>query len=175
MQILGIILILINVGAIATPIAGVILIHSSNISEIIIPPEIEEIISNTINTEESIELQYVSSSYDTSTRTGQATFNFTNPFELTLVLNTISANLECKNHNIALGHAALNDQVQINEKETQELTIKFVWTEIAQTHFLNEHASETSIDVKLEDMQLDISGINIEIPEQVTLTLPIIS
>lgn len=176
MQILGLVLVLINIGAIATPIAGVVLTHSNDLSEIIIPPEVEEIISNAINTEESIKLpQYVSSSYDTFTKTAQATFNFTNPYEFTLTLNTISADLQCKNHNIPLGYAALTDQVQINPEETEELTINFMWTQAAQTHFLNEHASKTSIDINLDNMQLDISGIEIEIPEQVTLTLPITS
>ena len=176
MQLLGIVLILINVGAIATPIVGVVLMHSNDLSELIIPPEVEEIISNTINTEESIQLpQYVSSSYNTSTRTAQATCSFKNPFELTLTINTISADLQCKNHDLALGHATLNDQIRINEEETKELVINFVLTESAKTHFLNEHVSETTIDVELVDMQLDISGINIEIPEQVTMSLPIIS
>ena len=46
MQLLGIVLILINVGAIATPIVGVVLMHSNDLSELIIPPEVEEIIHN---------------------------------------------------------------------------------------------------------------------------------
>ena len=127
MQFLGLVLILINVGAIATPIAGVVLIHSSNLSELIIPPEIEEIITKTTNLEESLQLpQYVNSSYDTSTRTAQATFSFTNPFDFTLKINTISADLQCTTHDTALGQAALNDPVQINEEETKELTINFI-------------------------------------------------
>ena len=56
MQFLGLLLILINVGAIATPIAGVVIINSSNLSELIIPPEIEELIAKTSNNEESIQL-----------------------------------------------------------------------------------------------------------------------
>jgi len=174
MQLLGLVLILINIGAIATPIAGVVIIHSNDLSEIIIPPEVEEIITNTLNTEESIQLpQYVSSTYDTSTKTAKATFNFTNPYEFTLTLYTISADLQCTNHDIPLGHAALDDQVQINPEETEELTINFMWTQTAQTHFLNQHANEPNIDIDLENMQLDISGIDIEIPEQVTMILPI--
>jgi len=55
MQLLGLVLILLNFGAIATPIAGIVLLNSSDLSQIIIPSEVEEIISNTINTEESIE------------------------------------------------------------------------------------------------------------------------
>ena len=176
MQLLGLVLVLINIGAIATPITGVIIIHSNDLSEIIIPTEVEKIISNTLNTEESIQFpQYLSSSYNTSTRTAKATFSFTNPYKFTLNLNTISSDLQCKNHQIALGQAALTDQVQINPEETEELTINFMWTQTAQTHFLKEHTSETSIDIELENIQLDISGINIEVPEQVTLTLPIIS
>jgi hypothetical protein len=172
---LGLVFILINVGAIATPIAGVVLAHSNNLSELIIPPEIEEVITKTTMTEESLQLpQYINSSYDLSTRIAHATFNFTNPFDFTLQINTISADIKCSTHDTSLGQAALNDQVQINEEETQELTINFMWTEAAEAHFLNEHFSEASIEIQLETIQLDISGINIAIPEQVTLTLPII-
>jgi hypothetical protein len=175
MQPLGIALILINIGAIVTPIAGVIVLYSNNLFEIVLPKEVEETISNTLNIEESIQLpQYVTASYDTSTRTAQIIFNFTNPFELNLTVNTLSANLECENHNVTLGHANLNNQVEILEKETQNITIDFMWTETAELHFLNEHISETSIEIKLVDIQLDISGITIETPEKITIEIPLI-
>ena len=50
MQILGLILILINVGAIVGPIAGVVVVYSNNLQEIVIPPEVQNIVGNTINT-----------------------------------------------------------------------------------------------------------------------------
>jgi hypothetical protein len=175
MRKLELILFLISVVAIAAPIAGVVIVHSDNLSELIFPSEVEEILFSTINTDESIELpQYVSSSYNVSSRTAQATFNFTNPLDFTLTINSLSADLGCANHGFSLGHAALSNEVQLNGGETEDITIIFMWTEAAENHFLNEHASATSIDIELVNIQIDISGISIEIPEQVAINLPII-
>lgn len=176
MQHLGLILILLNIGAIAAPIAGVVLIYSNDLSQIIIPPEFEEVISNTTSTEESIELpQYVSSSYDPSSKSAQVIFSFTNPFEFDLNLNTVSADVYCLDHGVALGTATLDNEVTIEKEETQEIVINFVWTEAAETHFLSQHSNESSVDVKLVNMKLDVSGINIELPEEVIASVPIIS
>lgn len=176
MQHLGLVLILLNIGAIAAPITGVVLIYSNDLSQIFIPSEVEDVVSNTIGTEESIKLpQYVSSSYDPSSRTAHVTFSFTNPFDFDLSLNTVSANIVCLDHNLGLGSAALNNQVTIEKEETQEIIINFVWTQAAETHFLSQHVSESAVDVKLVDMKLDVSGINIEVPEEIIVSVPLIS
>jgi len=176
MQHLGLVLILLNIGAIAAPITGVVLIYSNDLSQIFIPSEVEDVVSNTIGSEESIELpQYVSSSYDPSSRIAHVTFSFTNPFDFDLSLNTVSANIVCLDHNVALGSAALNNQVTIEQEVTQEIIINFVWTQAAETHFLSQHVSESAVDVKLVDMKLDVSGINIEVPEEIIVSVPIIS
>lgn len=175
MQLLGLLLILLNVGAIAAPVAGVVMMHTNDLSELIIPSNVEEIVTNTIGNEESIQLpEYVCSSFDPTTRTAQVTFSFTNSFEFDLVLNKVSANIECLDHEIDLGYATLKEQVEIKQKETKEILVKFVWTKEAETHFLNNHVDETAVDVKLVDMELDISGISIEVPEEIFLSLPII-
>ena len=170
---LRLILFLVTVGAIAAPIAGVAIVYSYNLSELIISSEVKEIMSSIIYTDESLKLpQYVSSSYNLSSRTAQATFNFTSPFKVTLTINSVSADLECTDHNFALGHAALSEPVQLNKGKTENITIIFMWTEGAENHFLNEHANATGIDIDLVNMQIDIDGISIEIPEQVTINLP---
>ena len=176
MQLLGIFLILLNISAIAAPVAGVIIMNTDDLSQVIIPSNVEEIMSNTIGNEESIELpQYVCSSFDPETRTAQLTFSFTNTFEFDLVLNTMSAKIKCLDHGIKLGYAKLKEEIEIKQKETQEIIIKFVWTKEAETHFLAKHIDQTAVDVKLVDIELDISGISIDVPEEVTLSLPIIS
>lgn len=174
MQLLGLLLILLNIGAIAAPVAGVVIMHTNDLSELIIPSNVEEIVTNTIGNEESIELpEYVCSSFNPSTRTAYVTFSFTNPFEFDLVLNTVTANIECLDHEIALGYATLKEQIEIKQKETKEISVKFVWTTEAETHFFNNHVNETAVDVKLVNIELDISGISIEVPEEIVLSLPI--
>ena len=174
MQILGLALILISVCSIVVPVAGVVIIYSDDLSQLIIPSELEKVLSETINTDESLELPvYVSSSYDKSSRTVQAIFRFTNPFDFTIMLNILSANLECTAHYFSLGSASLINEVQINGGATEDIVINFMWTEAAEDHFLNEHADESTIEIQLMNMQLDVSGISIGVPEEVILDLPL--
>ncbi len=175
MKPLGLILFLITVIAIAAPIIGVTIVYSDNLSGMIFSPEVEEVMLSAIYSDEPLEIpQYVSSSYNLSSRTAQVTFSFANPFKATLTLNSVSADLKCTVHNFALGHARLSEQVQLDEGKTENITIVLVWTEDAEEHFQNEHANSSGIDVDLVNIQIDISGISIEIPEQVTINLPII-
>ena len=174
MQLLGLLLLLLNIGAFAVPMSGVILMHTNDLSELIIPEDIEEIVTNTIGTQESIELpQYVSSSIDPITRTAQVVFTFTNPFEFDLTVNMVAANIKCFEHNILLGTAQLDSTVEISPKETEQIIINFVWSPDAETHFLTQHADEVNVDVRLVDLELDVSGVEIEVPEEILISLPI--
>ena len=174
MQILGLVLILISVGSIAVPVVGVVIIYSDDLSQLIIPSELEEVLSETMNTDESLELPvYVSSSYDISSRTVQAIFKFTNPFVFIITLDFLSSDLKCTDHQFSLGSASLNNEMQINGGATEDIIINFVWTEAAEDHFLDEHADESTIEIQLMNMQLDVSGISIGVPEEVILDLPL--
>ena len=173
MQPLGLFLILLSVGAFAAPVSAVILMHTDDLSEVIIPENLEEIIAN-IAGEEDIKLpQFVTSSVDLDTRSAQVIFNFTNSFEFDLSLNTVAANVRCVDHNVLLGYGELADQVEIEQGETQQIIVNFVWTGDAEEHFLVEHIEETAVDVKLVDIEVDVSGMTVEVPDEVVLTLPI--
>ena len=85
----------------------------------------------------------------------------------------MAANVRCIDHDVLLGPAELEDQVEIEQGETEEIVVIFVWTADADEHFLEEHLGESVVDVKLVDMEIDVSGITIEVPQEVVLALPI--
>jgi len=194
MQLLGILLILINVGAIAGPLAGVVIVYRDNLEEMVVPPEVKEIVDNTMtvftsgnpssnpdnpsnpdDTETvSFQLpQYVSSSYDPVARTITATFNFTNPLNFTMTINAVSADVKCHAHGVLLGNAAITNAVEIPPTETRDITVTFVWTETAQQHFLEEHVGQTSINADLVNITVNLSGISIETPETYNVDIPL--
>ncbi|MGZ4928953.1 MAG: hypothetical protein ACXV76_11895 [Halobacteriota archaeon] len=195
MQILGLILILINVGAIVGPIAGVVVIYSNSLQEIVIPPEVQNIVGNTINTltltspnnpsnapnqgdSSNVNLQmpqYVSASFDPVARTVTAVFNFTNPFNVSLAINALSADVQCHAHSFVLGHAELSNPVTIPAMETQDITIVFTYTDAAQQHFLIEHAGQSTVNVDLKNITINVSGITVETPEVYNVDIPIYS
>jgi hypothetical protein len=174
MNILAVLLILIYAGAVAGPVTGVAMMYSDNPVEMIIPPEVQEIVTSTVDTEKPIELpQVVSSSYDPATQTVTAIFNFTNPLDVDLRINWLSADIECTSHAFALGHAQLSGPVEINKDATAMITVVFVWTQSAEAHFVTSHAGATTIDINLINLGIDVSGITIEAPESMTVNVPL--
>ena len=194
MQVLGLILILINVGAVVGPIAGVVVIYNNNLQEMVIPPEVQQIVGNAINTitltspnnpsnatpdqsnssNVNLELpQYVSASFDPVAKTVTAVFNFTNPFNVSLAINALSADVLCHAHSFMLGHAELSNPMEIPSMQTQDITVVFTYTDAAQQHFLSEHAGQSTVNVDLKNMTINISGITVETPEVYNVDIPI--
>ena len=174
MNILGLILVLINVGAIAAPVTVVVVMHQDNLVELIIPPEAEEIMADTLSIGPSITMpELIDSDYDEETRTAWATFSFTNPLDIELTVNSLSAEVQCAQHEFTLGFAYLRETVKLEPGIVASITIIFTWTETAENHFKTEHADATSINVNLININIDISGITIETPESINLTIPL--
>ncbi len=174
MQILGLLLILINVFAVAGPVTGVVVTYYSNPVEMIMPPEVEEIVTTAVDTDEAIEMpQYVGSTYDIELRTVTATFSFKNPFRFDLSINSVSADVECAAHGDFLGRAAISNPVEAKAGLTVMITVVFTWTQTAESHFLTAHSNQDSIDIKLVNLNLDVSGIVVETPESISLTAPL--
>jgi hypothetical protein len=190
MQALGLILILLNVGVIVGPIAGVVVVYHNNLLEMVVPPEVQQIVGNTINTitlsspdnrsnqgnpsNVNLELpQYVSASYDPIARTVTAVFNFTNPFNVTLAINSLSADVQCHAHGFLLGQAALSSPVEIASMQTADLTVVFTYSTAAEEHFQTEHAGQSTVNVDLKNITINISGITVETPETYNVDIPI--
>jgi hypothetical protein len=118
--------------------------------------------------------KYIGSSYDTASRIVTVTFSFTNPLKSDLKVNSIAADVECTAHTFPLGRAELDKPVLINPGETRTIEVVFTWTQTAENHFLTEHPNAKSIDILLVNLDLDISGMTIETPESVALTIPLV-
>ena len=173
MQLLGLILLLINVGSISAPLAGVVIIHHQDLTELVIPPEVENIVEVTSNAATSFEFpQFIDATWNEETFTCSITFQFTNTFDFNLTLNQVAADIACTLHNYPLGHASLQNQVHLEPQTTQIITILFTYTQEAEEHFVTEHTEEQTVNVTLSNLVLDVSGINIETPEQIVLNIP---
>jgi hypothetical protein len=174
MQVLGLLLVLINIGAIAVPVATVAVMNLDNPVRMIIPPKVEQIATGLINTDKPFEPPaYVSSTIDVSTRTVSAVFSFTNPLNLDLKINSVSADVVCAEHAFALGDAGLKSPVQLDRGASGLITIVFTWTQQAEQHFETDHAGASSVDVNLVNLGLDVSGIQVQVPQSISLNVPL--
>lgn len=173
MQALGLLLLLINIGAVVAPVAAVAVIYQNNLLEIVVPSEAQNVVSSAIESGDTLKLpEYESYTYDREARIASVTFKFTNPLDLDLTVNSVSADVKCLDHGLALGTAALKDRVQLNAKATVTMTVVFSWTQAAEEHFIAKHANESKIKIELVNLVLDVSGITIETPESIELTVP---
>lgn len=174
MNVLPVIFILLNVGAVAAPLAGVAVMHMDNPLEMVIPTEMQQILTSTLSTQDTIEMpQIVDSDYDLATRTVTATFSFKNPFQIDLTVNALSAQVQCTTHSFNLGNAQLKNPVQINQDTTGLITVIFLWTQTAQDHFQTAHSQATTIDITLTNLLVDVSGITIQTPESIQVNVPL--
>ena len=183
MQALGIALTLISIVIIVGPIVGVVMVYQNNLLGLVAPPEVQAIITQTLDevragnpnspSSGSIMPQYVSSMYDLATRTLTATFTMTNPLDIDISINDVSADVQCHSHSFQLGHAALSNPFQLNPGETATFGVVFTWTQTAEEHFHTEHAGQTSINVDLVNLSVDVSGLSIETPESYNIDIPI--
>jgi hypothetical protein len=172
MNILGALLAILNIVTILGPIAGVAILYQSNLQEMVIPPQIQEIIDGgNGNLDDSgaglfsgatFQLpQFVSATADTAARSVTIFLNFTNPFNYDLNLNSITADIICQEHNFTLGHAALLQPTVLNANITSDLAIVCQWTLDSENHFLTAHSGASGVDVNVIGLTINVNDITI--------------
>jgi len=169
MQTLGTILTLITIATALGPMAAVVIQYNNNLSELVVPNEVSEMLNNTIGTGQFEMPVFVSSQYDNATHTVRLTFNFTNTFAYNLTLKSISGDAQCTLHNQTLGFLSLNGTVEIPAGETTQIPVLCALTENAENHFRTDHPGAASVDVKVLDLTLNVNDVTVQLSESVDL------
>lgn len=168
MQTVGVILVILNILTIAAPIAVVAVNYQNNLSELVIPSEISQLMNNTFPSGLEVKLPtIVNVTSNNLTQTVTLTVNFTNPVNYNLTLKEITANIQCQNHNFSLGKANISEPTQIPALQTIQLIIFFNWTPEAENHFQSEHLGATSLAIKIVDLSVNMNEIMIQIPQTI--------
>lgn len=167
MQALGLVLVLINIGVIVGPVAAAVIVYSDNLPALVVPPQVNQLINETAELGSQIQLpQLVNYTYNQTAKTVTVIFNFTNPLNLNVTVNALSANVVCNEHNFNLGHVGITNPVELNKDTPAYITAVFSWTTEAENHFLTNHATKSTISISLENIIVDISGITVEAPSR---------
>jgi hypothetical protein len=138
----------------------------------VIPPQVENMMSGGSFVGKIGLPQFVSATPDLAGRTVILVFKFTNPFNYDLMVKSISADIVCSLHDFTLGHASLVEPTNIPAGATVELTIRADWTEEAETHFLTEHSGATNIDAKVVGLRINVNDITVESNEAYAVSVP---
>ena len=192
MQPLSVVLALISIGCIVGPIGGAIAMYRDNLTQLVVPPQINNLINNNnspenINNNNSnptdnnnnvnigsgnfgvgennggfITPTFVSSQINTQARTFTVTVNFTNNFNYDLTLNALTATVESSQDNYQLGTISLSAPVTILSGQTSLITVSGIWTQDAENYVQNNFAGASSINVNLANIAIDVNGIVIQ-------------
>ena len=170
MRIVNIVLFLLSVGIVLGPICAVVIANSNDLTQLILPPEIKDILlgnyspinggGNGLGEIGGLTPEFVSQTIDISQRNFTNTVNFKNDFNFDLELNSFDAGIQDSAGRI-LGNISLSDPISLAAGESIPVEILGEWTEQAESII----GQASSVDVKLVDLTIDINGVTIQLPE----------
>ncbi len=185
MQLVGVILVLISIGTIVAPIGAVVVMYRDNLPQIVIPAEISDLINGngtsifnthsldsgnfTSEQDNFLAPVFVSSEVNRVDRTFDIVVNFTNTFTFNFTLNSLTAGVECTEHSYLLGNVSVNGPLTLPSGETVQIHVAGSWTQDAENHVIAQHSDANSINVKLVDLTINVSGIIIHQTEPVEI------
>ena len=191
MQALSIVLLLLSIGTILGPIGAVVVIYHNDLSQLVIPPQIRDIMNGNSNLiphgnsdgngnsglDGLMKPVFVSAQSNVAAHTFTGIFNVTNTLNFTLTLNSFSTDVEFTQANIPAGSLSLSSPVTVLAGETSQLIISGHWTQEAQHYIANNYPGATSMDITLTNIAININGITIQSagPVQVSVPMNVVS
>jgi hypothetical protein len=156
--------------SIAGPVTGIAIVYQDNLTELVVPPELTNVLNNTFALGQQITLaKVIDMQLDNASCTVTLTVNFTNPLDCTLSLNLMSASVECASHNVVLGTVNSNDLGEVAPAESTIAVAVGIWTENGMTHVETEHAGATYMDLNLVGFTININSMEIILNEPLRL------
>ncbi len=183
MQALSIVLVLISIGTMVGPIAGAVIIYRDNLSQLVVPPQINNLINNNDGNSNNNNNNgnvgsgnfgvgnsgggfptptLVNEQINLEAKTFTVTFNVTNSFNYDLTVNSLNATVESSQDHYQLGTISLGSPVTIVANQSSLVTVSGAWTQEAVDHVQNNFPDATSINVDLAYVTIDVNGIIIQ-------------
>ncbi|MCW4009642.1 MAG: hypothetical protein NWF05_03360 [Candidatus Bathyarchaeota archaeon] len=178
-------MVLISVGTVVAPVGAVVVMYHDNLFQLVVPPEIEDIINGNSTlipgsqpfTNQSgpsgqgqfLTPVFVDAQVDNVSRTFSVTVDFNNSLGFDLTLKALSAGLQCTQHSYPLGTVGINDAIEIPAGEVTRITVTGLWTQDAETHFVTEHAGATGLDVSLVNVVINVNEIVVTEPGPISI------
>jgi LEA14-like dessication related protein len=132
-----------------------------------VPPEASQLVTE-LSTEKP-NATFKKYEYNVSSRTINLEIRVTNPYAFNLVINALSADVECTAHHVYLGKAYCPDPQSIPAKSTASIVVALTWDEEAATHTNINHSDQSSIFVDLAQLTADVQGVNVQLQDRISL------
>lgn len=169
-------LILLTIAITVGPPLAIILAYQNNLLELVIPPELEQIVSNLEEaTQNGTQPNFpnqtgpVDVDYDPESHTATITFQLENPLPIDVALNSVNGTVQCDDHGYPLGTATLKNPVQMTAGKPATLTALVTLTQQGRNHIETAHQGETSTSVSLVDTTINADGVVIKMTEPLSI------
>ena len=172
---LKIILTILSISITVLPIAGAVLAYRDNLIGLVMPPEVISITDGSITNSSQFQppMPVGEPQYNPETKTATFTFNFTNPLNSPMTINTLEAGIKCGEHGFLLGNASIDKPLTLNPGESAVITAFGKLSDDAINHFKTQHAGDNYVNVDFSNLNVDIAGIKVQVDEQEIGNIPI--
>jgi hypothetical protein len=187
MKKLKLILLFLTIAITVTPIVIEVLLYRDNLLNLIIPPEIANLVngeSNTSNENSIIDNNLLNPDfelpkpvgdpqYNPQTKTVSYTFNFTNPLQTPLEIDELKAGLVSHNDGFFLGNITISKPLKLDPGQTIDITALGVLSDDALDYLRSQAATQNSINLDFVNLNVDLSGVQLQLDKQNIGNIPI--
>ena len=187
MKKLKIILLFLTIAIAITPIVIEVLLYRDNLLDLIIPPEIANMVNNKsnnsneksiignnlLNPEFELPKPVGDPQYNPETKTISYTFNFTNPLQTPLEIGQLQAGLVSHNDGFFLGNITINKPLKLDPGQTVDITALGILSDDAINYLKSQSATQNSINLDFVNLNVDLSGIQLQLDKQNIGNIPI--
>ena len=187
MKKLKIILLFLTIAITITPIVIEVLLYRDNLLDLIIPPEIANIVNSQsnnsneksingnslLNPEFELPKPVGDPQYNPETKTISYTFNFTNPLQTPLEIDELQAGLVSHNDGFFLGNITINKPLKLDPGQTVDITALGILSDDAINYLKSQSATQNSINLDFVNLNVDLSGIQLQLDKQNIGNIPI--
>jgi hypothetical protein len=169
MKKLKIILILLTIAITLTPITLEVLLYQDNLLDLIIPPEITNLVNssnNNSNPQFELPQPVGEPQYNPETKTFSYTFNFTNPLQTPLELNNLQVGIVSHNDGVFLGNITINKPLKLDPGQTTDITVLGKLSDDAINYLKRKSTTQNSINLDFINLNVDLSGIQLQLDKQ---------
>jgi hypothetical protein len=146
------------------PIIGVVYIYRENLAGLVLPPELKSLVSgNYAASRFQPPMPEGQPTYDPVAKTFTFSFKFTNPLQNTISVESISADVFCKDHDVLLGQVLINEPMTIAPDETVIIGASGGWTQAALDHFKTYHSGPEDDDINVAFKNLNVNMADVQV------------
>ncbi|MCL2691616.1 MAG: hypothetical protein FWE56_05095 [Candidatus Bathyarchaeota archaeon] len=169
------------------PITTQVIRYRDNPVDLILPPSISEILQGgTDDLVNADAVDFAGMSFPlpiltdnpvlSKDNTVELTYNFTNPLDGEITINSMNAELICTEHKFKLGDVFI-EPATVESGQTIDLNVTCILTPQAIEHIKTQHKGQTSIKTEFKNFSVDLIDIKITMPHRKlgTIQIPLTS